>query len=187
MEFSRQEYWSGLPFPLPGDLPDPGIEPMSPSLQSESLPLSHLGSAYPPLPPMQPHFRFSSIKLRELLSLLAHSKVGAISSGGFHQEKLWTRDESHLSNGEEYPKQKGEHRGGRGESIWLWAQKKCSARIFRDIKIKGERCEEGKKERKEALPPSPQVPLKCLPNDAFTLQNAETNLSAASLSSNYCF
>ena len=27
--FSRQEYWSGLPFPLPGDLPDPGIEPMS--------------------------------------------------------------------------------------------------------------------------------------------------------------
>ena len=110
MEFSRQEYWSGLPFPLPGDLPDPGIEPMSPSLQSESLPLSHLGSAYPPLPPMQPHFRFSSIKLRELLSLLAHSKVGAISSGGFHQETLWTRDESHLSNGEEYPKQKGEHR-----------------------------------------------------------------------------
>ena len=29
MEFSRQEYWSGLPFPLPGDLPDPGIEPES--------------------------------------------------------------------------------------------------------------------------------------------------------------
>jgi len=31
MEFSRQEYYSGLPFPSPGDLPDPGIEPMSPS------------------------------------------------------------------------------------------------------------------------------------------------------------
>ena len=30
MEFSRQEYWSGLPFPIPGDLPDPGIEPTSP-------------------------------------------------------------------------------------------------------------------------------------------------------------
>ena len=29
LEFSRQEYWSGLPFPTPGDLPDPGIEPMS--------------------------------------------------------------------------------------------------------------------------------------------------------------
>ena len=38
MEFSRQEYWSGLPFPSPGDLPDPGIEPRSPALQADSLP-----------------------------------------------------------------------------------------------------------------------------------------------------
>ena len=37
MEFSRQEYWSGLPFPLPGDLPDAGIEPRSPALQADSL------------------------------------------------------------------------------------------------------------------------------------------------------
>ena len=37
MEFSRQEYWSGLPFPTPGDLPDPGIEPGSPALQADSL------------------------------------------------------------------------------------------------------------------------------------------------------
>ena len=35
--FSRQEYWSGLPFPSPGDLPDPGIEPMSPALQVNAL------------------------------------------------------------------------------------------------------------------------------------------------------
>ena len=34
MELSRQEYWSGLPFPFPGDLPNPGIEPRSPSLQA---------------------------------------------------------------------------------------------------------------------------------------------------------
>ena len=38
MEFSRQEYWSGLPFPPPGDLPDPGIEPRSPMLQADALP-----------------------------------------------------------------------------------------------------------------------------------------------------
>ena len=38
MEFSRQEYWSGLPFPSPGDLPDLGIEPSSPALQADSLP-----------------------------------------------------------------------------------------------------------------------------------------------------
>ena len=36
--FSRQESWSGLPFPSPGDLPDPGIEPMSPTLQADALP-----------------------------------------------------------------------------------------------------------------------------------------------------
>ena len=36
--FSKQEYWSGLPFPSPGDLPDPGIEPKSPTLQAGSLP-----------------------------------------------------------------------------------------------------------------------------------------------------
>ena len=45
--FSRQECWGGLPFPSPGDLPDPGIEPTSlelPALQMDSLPLSHWGS-----------------------------------------------------------------------------------------------------------------------------------------------
>ena len=51
MEFSRQEYWSGLPFPSPGDLPDPGVEPGSSALQADALPfeptgklLSHQGS-----------------------------------------------------------------------------------------------------------------------------------------------
>ena len=38
MGFSRQEYWSGLPFPSPGDLPDPGIKPRSPALQADALP-----------------------------------------------------------------------------------------------------------------------------------------------------
>ena len=37
MEFSRQKYWTGLPFPSPGDLPDPGIEPRSPVLRADSL------------------------------------------------------------------------------------------------------------------------------------------------------
>ena len=38
MGFSRQEYWSGLPFPSPGDLPDPGIKPRSPEFQVDTLP-----------------------------------------------------------------------------------------------------------------------------------------------------
>ena len=37
MEFSRQEYWSGLPFSPPGDLPDPGFKPRSPALQADAL------------------------------------------------------------------------------------------------------------------------------------------------------
>ena len=44
MEFIRQEYWSGLPFPSPGDLHNLGIEPQFPALQVDSLPLSHMGS-----------------------------------------------------------------------------------------------------------------------------------------------
>ena len=46
MGFSRQEYWSGLPFPSPGDLPDPGMEPIAPALASGSLPSE---------PPGKPH------------------------------------------------------------------------------------------------------------------------------------
>ena len=56
--FSRQEYWNGLPFPTPGDLPDPGIQPMSlvsPALTGRFIPLSHLGS--PSIPP-GPHNYF---------------------------------------------------------------------------------------------------------------------------------
>ena len=44
MEFSRQEYWNGLPFPSPGDLSDPGIKPRSPALQADSLPSEIPGS-----------------------------------------------------------------------------------------------------------------------------------------------
>ena len=47
MEFSRQEYWSGLPCPSPGDLPNPGIDPGSPALQADTLPSE---------PPRKPQF-----------------------------------------------------------------------------------------------------------------------------------
>ena len=49
MGFSRQEYWSGLPFPSPGDLPNPGIEPGSPALQADAL------SSEPPRKPRVIH------------------------------------------------------------------------------------------------------------------------------------
>ena len=44
MEFSRPEYWSGSPFPSPGDLPNPGVEPRSPALQVDFLPAEPKGS-----------------------------------------------------------------------------------------------------------------------------------------------
>ena len=46
MGFSGQEYWDGLPFLPPGDLPDPGMELTSPALQADSLPLSNQGSPH---------------------------------------------------------------------------------------------------------------------------------------------
>ena len=49
MGLSRQEYWSGLSFPPPGDFPDPGIKPVSPAslaLQEDSLPLSNQGNQF---------------------------------------------------------------------------------------------------------------------------------------------
>ena len=48
MGFSREEYWSGLPFPSPGDLPDPGIEPGSPAFQADAL-TSEPPGKWPPL------------------------------------------------------------------------------------------------------------------------------------------
>ena len=43
MEFSRSDYWSGQPFPSPGDLPNPGLKPKSPALQADSLPAEPQG------------------------------------------------------------------------------------------------------------------------------------------------
>ena len=60
MVFSRQEYWSGLQFPSPGDLPDPGIEPGSPTLQADSLPSEPPGK--PSLGGTGSHFTLSSVK-----------------------------------------------------------------------------------------------------------------------------
>jgi len=46
MGCSRQEYWSGLPFPSPGDLPDPGMEPRSPTMQADALTSEPPGKPY---------------------------------------------------------------------------------------------------------------------------------------------
>ena len=67
MEFSRQEYWSGLPYPSPGDLPNPGIEPGSPTLQADALPSKPPGKYSPKTYPLSPVF--SNI-IKEVLKLI---------------------------------------------------------------------------------------------------------------------
>ena len=59
MGFSRQEYWSGLPFPSPGDLPNPGIEPGSPALQADALSSE---------PPRKPGTDLRCVSVREMNS-----------------------------------------------------------------------------------------------------------------------
>ena len=71
MGFSRQEYWSGLPLPSPGDLPYPGIEPGSPALQADSLPSE---------PPGEPRNSLDSSKWR--MSCQPKHQLGAIKSAG---------------------------------------------------------------------------------------------------------
>ena len=58
MGFPRQEYWSGLLFPFPGDLPDPGIEPRPPALQAQSLPTEPLGKPREFLNSDENHLKF---------------------------------------------------------------------------------------------------------------------------------
>ena len=72
MGFSRQEYWSGLPCPSPGDLPDPGLEPVfsvSPALQAHSLPtetqgIYHSLFIYSPMEEHQDGLKFGVIMNR---------------------------------------------------------------------------------------------------------------------------
>ena len=86
-EFSRQVFWSGLPFPSPGDLPNPGIEPRSPTLKADSL-------------PSEPSVQFSSVQFSCLVmsdSLqphgLQHARVACPSpSPGVCSNSCWIGD-----------------------------------------------------------------------------------------------
>ena len=78
MGFSWQEYWSGLPFPPPGDLPDPGIEPGSPAFQADTLTSE---------PPGKPHDQ-----PRQHIKKQRHyfANIGSSSQGyGFSSGHVW--------------------------------------------------------------------------------------------------
>ena len=73
MEFSRQEYWSGLPFPSPGDLPNPGLEPRSPALQADALPSELPGK--PPSLPLVTYFPAAWVRPLQLVWTVDNSSV----------------------------------------------------------------------------------------------------------------
>ena len=88
MESSRQEYWSGLPFPSPGDLPDPGTEPGSPMSQAHALP-----SAPPPV----------DVKTAVKALSFAERAVGACDACGAKASVYLDRHLSHLLDAARVP------------------------------------------------------------------------------------
>ena len=73
MGFPRQEYWSGLPYPSPGDIPDPGIEPTSPALA---------GGFFTTEPPGKPS-RFEKLQIKRKLNLLTNQNAQLPSATRF--------------------------------------------------------------------------------------------------------
>ena len=88
MEFPRQAYWSGLPFPSLGDIPNPGTKPVSPALQVDALPLSHLGRPVKSLLDCKDCFFFFFIKLS--LSLRHQTEIFYQGSQKCHSEQQFS-------------------------------------------------------------------------------------------------
>ena len=105
MGFSKQEYWSGLPCPPPGDLPNPGIKPRSPELQADSLP-SEQKCGLPQFCSFvvlakyifnQIHQRFTKyhkIPCKEILCFLKHKHT---------QTQIWLKSENKMKQGKVKP------------------------------------------------------------------------------------
>ena len=78
MGFSRQEYWSGVPLPSPGDLPDPGIKPGSPTLQADALPSE---------PPGKPCVSLLPLK-KKIMGVKLSSQGCSVGKGGWAWQQL---------------------------------------------------------------------------------------------------
>ena len=78
MEFSRQEYWSGLPFPSPGDLPNSGIEPRSPMLQADALP------SEPPGKPLETRLNHLEHSIKAEFTEIKMAKIFS-----FRDKRVW--------------------------------------------------------------------------------------------------
>ena len=95
MGFSKQDYWSGLPFPSPGDLPNPGIEPRSPALQAYAL------TSEPPGKPrkmkmLEQIYHLRSPHLPKLLKMYMVTTMDSRVKGAIQREKKQQSEESDL-------------------------------------------------------------------------------------------
>ena len=94
MEFSRPEYWSGLPFPSPGDLPNPGIEPRFPAMQAVSLPTELSGrEALIAAEMIEIHTRGCQGKKNHLF-LLAIDMLSVLSHSPRHDTVHWSQKDN---------------------------------------------------------------------------------------------
>ena len=95
--FSRQEYWSGLPFPSPGELPDPGIEPRSPALQADALTSEPPGKPNRALRAFAINCSFTSDAPPWIPLAVIHLLQVLRSSSGLWLDFLATRHHPHLT------------------------------------------------------------------------------------------
>ena len=117
MEFSRQEYWSGLPFPSPGYIPNPGIEPRSPALQVDSLLSESPGKpSEPPGSPAREETYILILRETEKLTMEFQWKMFA------PWKKSYDKPRQHIKNQRHYFANKGPYGQSYGFSsshVWM--------------------------------------------------------------------
>ena len=121
MGFSRQEYWSGLPFPSPGDLPGLGTEPRSPTLQADTVP------SEPPGKPQEKELKWSEVKSLSHVRLCDPVDCSPPSSSvhGILQARTLEWVAVSFSRGSSWPRDRTQVSHIAGRRFTLWATKEA--------------------------------------------------------------
>ena len=128
--FSRQEYWSGLPFPIPGDLPDPGIKPASFSSPSPPRLAGGFPSMIPPERPVMSCYVFVAQSSPTLCSPVDYSLTGS-SVHGILQARILERIFNSSSRGSSRPRDRTQVFCIAGRFFAIWATREAQSLIRR--------------------------------------------------------